>query len=76
MTASSSEPHVGLVVEGAGDRDTLPVVLRAHLAATGEFRDVLGKPASVHGRDKALAEGDSRATSEWQASDRAASASS
>lgn len=57
MTASAADPHVGLVVEGAGDRNAVPVVLRRHLLASGEYRDILGKPVPAHGRDKALAEG-------------------
>ncbi len=54
MAASPMDPHVGLVVEGAGDRLALPIVLRAHLHAAGEFRDVLGKPVPLHGRTKAF----------------------
>lgn len=54
MTATPTDPHVGLVVEGAGDKQALPIVLRRHLEATGEFRDVLGKPVPLHGRTKAF----------------------
>lgn len=57
MTAQPDEPHVGLVVEGAGDRSALPVVLRAHLQMRGEYRDVLGKPVPIHGRSNALKTG-------------------
>lgn len=57
MTASFSDPHIGLVVEGAGDREALPVLLRKHLHSVGEFRDVLGKPVPAHGREKATAKG-------------------
>ncbi len=54
MAASPSDPHVGLVVEGAGDVKALPMLLRSHLQAHGEFRDVLGKPVALHGRTKAF----------------------
>lgn len=54
MVADPREPHVGLVVEGAGDRGALPVVLRSYLHARGEYRDILGKPVPLHGRDKAF----------------------
>lgn len=54
MAATPVDPHVGLVVEGAGDVTALPILLRAHLHATGEFRDVLGKPVALHGRTKAF----------------------
>ena len=55
MAASPTDPHVGLVVEGAGDVKALPILLRAHLQTNGEFRDVLGKPVALHGRTKAFA---------------------
>ena len=54
MTASPADPHVGLVVEGTGGVKALPIVLRAHLHAGTEFRDVLGKPVPPHGRTKAF----------------------
>lgn len=54
MAADPLSPHIGLVVEGAGDRNALPVLLRTHLHADGEYRDVLGKPVPFHGRQKAL----------------------
>lgn len=54
MTASATSPHIGLVVEGPGDRNALPVLLRKHLHGEGEYRDVLGKPVATNGRDKAL----------------------
>lgn len=57
MTAKPSDPHVGLVVEGAGDRGALPVILRAHLQQMSDYRDILGKPVPAHGREKAMAEG-------------------
>lgn len=57
MTARPADPHIGLVVEGAGDKNALPLLLRAHLSAVGEFRDVLGKPIPFHGKTKATAPG-------------------
>lgn len=57
MPARPSDPHIGLVVEGAGDRSALPVLLRAHLYADHEFRDILGKPVPAHGREKATGDG-------------------
>lgn len=54
MTADYTQPHIGLVVEGAGDRGAVPVLLRKYLYQTGDYRDVLGKPVPAHGRDKAL----------------------
>lgn len=54
MVASPADPHIGLVVEGAGDKQALPILLRCHLHAGGEFRDVLGKPVPLHGRTKAF----------------------
>jgi len=55
MTANPSEPHIGLVVEGQGDAAAVPVLLRLWLRELGEYRDILGKPISCNGRDKALA---------------------
>lgn len=57
MTAKASEPHIGLIVEGPGDLAALPILLRSHLHASGDHRDVLGKPIPVHGRPNALKEG-------------------
>lgn len=54
MVASPTDPHIGLVVEGAGDKQALPILLRAHLHRDEEFRDVLGKPVPLHGRTKAF----------------------
>lgn len=54
MTASPDDPHIGLVVEGPGDAKALPILLRSHMEARGDYRDVLGKPAICNGRDRAL----------------------
>jgi hypothetical protein len=51
------QPHIGLVVEGAGDRDAIPLLLRKHLADQEIFTDVLGKPITCHGRGNATIPG-------------------
>lgn len=53
MTAGVDQPHLGLVVEGRGDQNAVPVLLRSHFVAQGIHQDVLGKPIPVHGREKA-----------------------
>jgi hypothetical protein len=57
MTAAPNDPHMGLVVEGPGDAVALPILLRAHLRLSGEYRDVLGKPVACNGKPKALMPG-------------------
>jgi hypothetical protein len=54
VTANVDEPHIGLVVEGRGEIESLPLLLRRQLHTTGEWRDILGKPIPCHGREKAL----------------------
>ena len=54
MTADAASPHIGLVVEGAGDKGALPILLRAYLHSRSKYRDLFGKPVPAHGRDKAL----------------------
>lgn len=54
MTATPTEPHVGLVVEGPGDAVALPVLLRAHMHCVGDYRELLGKPVACNGKMKAL----------------------
>ena len=54
MTAAPSDSHIGLVVEGEGDRRAVPVVLRSWLATQGIHEDILGKPVTCNGRDKAI----------------------
>jgi hypothetical protein len=54
MTASPDDPHLGLVVEGPGDAKSLPVLLRNWMGVRDDYRDVLGKPVSCNGRDKAI----------------------
>ncbi|ULN27744.1 DUF4276 family protein [Mycolicibacterium smegmatis] len=49
MTAKADEPHIGLIIEGAGDDTALPILLRRHLQSKGDFRDVLGKGIPIKG---------------------------
>lgn len=50
-------PHVGLVVEGPGDKGALPALLRRHLEAQEKFADVLGKPVPLNGKGSATRPG-------------------
>jgi len=54
MTAADGGPHLGLVVEGPGDANALPLLLRRFMEARADYRDLLGKPVRCNGRDKAL----------------------
>ena len=55
MTAGPEDPHIGLVVEGRGELESVPLLLRTHRGAVyQDYRDILGKPVPCHGRDKAL----------------------
>ncbi|OBB31056.1 hypothetical protein A5792_16845 [Mycolicibacterium peregrinum] len=49
MTARPDEPHIGLIIEGAGDDSALPILLRRHLQDAGDYRDVLGKGIPIKG---------------------------
>lgn len=42
--------HVGLIVEGAGDQQALPVLLRKHLSAINRDDVILAKPINSKGR--------------------------
>jgi hypothetical protein len=57
MTANANEPHIGLVVEGPGDREALPILLRKHLHAEGMYKDILGKPIPCKGKGSATVPG-------------------
>jgi hypothetical protein len=46
--------HIGLVVEGFGELDAVPVVVRAHLQAKGEWQVQPGRPFNCKGRDKVI----------------------
>lgn len=53
MTAPQGAPHIGLVVEGPGDKTALPLLLRQHLANRFEYADILGKPIPLKGKGSA-----------------------
>lgn len=57
MTATSLQPHIGLVVEGRGDFSAVPMLLRAHLHRRFEYRDILGKPIPINGKGAATTPG-------------------
>ncbi|WP_219417281.1 DUF4276 family protein [Pseudonocardia nigra] len=50
MTPLPTQPHIGLIVEGPGDKNGVPVLFRRHLQDVGEYRDILGKPIPANGR--------------------------
>ncbi|HET8682371.1 MAG TPA: hypothetical protein VFM54_10925 [Micromonosporaceae bacterium] len=54
MTAQPNDPHIGLVVEGQGDLNALPILLRRRLWQREIHKDILGKPVSCNGREKAV----------------------
>lgn len=53
MTPRPEDPHIGLIVEGAGDKQGVPVLLRNYLQKRGDYRDILGKAIPCHGRGAA-----------------------
>lgn len=48
--------HIALVVEGPGDREAVPKLLRDHLLNSKQFEVGVGRPLTAKGRDKLLAE--------------------
>jgi hypothetical protein len=56
MPPSSVAPSIGLVVEGPGDVEAVPLLLRRHLASKEKYSISLGKPICCNGRDRALVE--------------------
>ncbi|MEX8059925.1 hypothetical protein [Microbacterium sp. 16-032] len=50
-------PHIGLVVEGPGDKGALPVLLRKFLHEKAEYREILGKPVTLKGKGSATTPG-------------------
>lgn len=50
MTAALYSPHIGLVVEGPGDRESIPVLLRKHMHAKADYRDVIAKVLCSDGK--------------------------
>jgi hypothetical protein len=53
MTVLSGKPHIGLVVEGPGDKIAIPLLLRAYLQSKGISVDILGKPVPLNGKGSA-----------------------
>ena len=53
MTVAFDAPHIGLVVEGPGDRGAVPVLLRNYLHSVSSFRDVFSKPVTLKGKGAA-----------------------
>jgi hypothetical protein len=53
MTATAGAAHIGLVVEGPGDKGALPILLRNYLHQKGVYADVLGKPVPLKGKGSA-----------------------
>lgn len=55
MTPRATEPHIGVVVEGAGELESVRILFgRWRQERHDDYRDLLGKPVPCHGRDKAL----------------------
>lgn len=57
MSANAREPHIGLVVEGPGDANAVPLLFRNYLQSRNEYREILGKPVSCNGRSRATISG-------------------
>lgn len=57
MVVQNGDPHVGLVVEGPGDRGALPILLRKHLVEIDDYREILGKPITLKGKGAATTPG-------------------
>jgi len=57
MTAAEDSAHLGLVVEGPGEFEALPLLLRRWLREHGNHRDLLGRPVLCNGRSKAIQAG-------------------
>src|SRR5215468_2715082 len=57
MTADYTSRHVGLVVEGRGDANAVPVLLRKYLDGAEDYRDILGKPVTCNGHENAVRPG-------------------
>lgn len=53
MTAAPGAPHIGLVVEGPGDKDAFPILLRKYLQAQGVYAELIGKPVPLKGKGSA-----------------------
>lgn len=57
MTAANDAPSIGLVVEGPGDKEAFPVLLRKYLADNGIYDVALGKPVPLKGKGSATRPG-------------------
>lgn len=57
MNAHVNADHIGLVVEGKGDKAAVPLLLRRILQGCGFYRDVIGQPVVTHGRGAMTAPG-------------------
>jgi len=56
MTMRPDQPHIGLVVEGAGDFSSVPLLLRRYFQEKEDYRDILGKPIPTKGISNATKE--------------------
>ncbi len=50
-------PRIALIVEGYGDRDAVPAVVRKYLYSVGEYEIAPGKPLNAKGRGNLTKEG-------------------
>ena len=50
--------HIALVVEGPGDREAVPVLLRKYLSETQQYQVGVGNPWTTNGRANLLKEGE------------------
>jgi len=57
MTAAVDDAHIGLVVEGKGEVEALPLLLRTYLYSRNIWQDVLGPVICCNGRAKATRPG-------------------
>ncbi len=54
MTPPVNAPHLGLVVEGRGEIQAVPLLLRRRLIERQIYADLIGKPVPCNGRPNAL----------------------
>jgi len=57
MSASPSQPHIALIVEGAGDHGAVPVLFRRHAYGSGVYRDLFAAPLDAKGLGNLTVEG-------------------
>lgn len=53
MSAPAGAAHLGIVVEGPGDKEAFPILLRKYLHSVGRYEDLLGKPVPLKGKGSA-----------------------